>query len=312
MALIDGARNVLNNCMALKKKEKLLIITDTEKEKIGAVFFESAHEIGADVLMLTIPTAEKDGVEPQESVARLMLEMDAIVLLTKHSMTHTEARRKANRRARIVSMPDVPEISVSNGGVTADYLEIQKMIARMKEIVAKKKEIKIVTEKGTEFTMKFTRYKWIDKDDGLCRNRGDLTTLPAGEFFCAPDEKSANGKLVIDGSFGTLLKDPITITVKDGFVESSSDAQVLKTMDSYGKIGRNIAEFGIGLNKNAKLIGHPLEDNKVFGTVHIGFGDNSRYGGKIKCAYHAHGVIQKPTVYIDGKILIDNGKLMLD
>jgi len=60
------------------------------------------------------------------------------------------------------------------------------------------------------------------------------------------------------------------------------------------------------------LIGHPLEDNKVFGTVHIGFGDNSRYGGKIKCAYHAHGVIQKPTVYIDGKILIDNGKLMLD
>lgn len=307
MALIDGARNVLKNCLDIKKREKLLILTDTEKEKIAEVFFESAQEMGAEVLSLMIPVMEKDGVEPPECVARMMMDMDAIIIMTKHSMTHTAARRNANRRARIVSMPDVPAESVSSGGITANYLTIRKLIDYLKEKIQKKKEIRIVSEKGTDVVMKFIKYKWIDKDDGLCRNRGDFTTLPAGEFFTAPDEKTANGKIVVDGSFGKLLHDPITLTVKDGYVESASDGDILKAMDAYGKPGRNIAEMGIGLNENAKLIGHPLEDNKVYGTVHIGFGDNSRYGGRIKCGYHAYGVILKPTVFVDGEIIVENG-----
>ncbi|MCX8174069.1 MAG: aminopeptidase [Thermoplasmata archaeon] len=312
MALIDGARNVLKNCLDIKKGEKLLIITDTEKEKIAEVFFESAHEMGAEVLSLMMPVMGKDGVEPPDCVARIMLDMDAIIIMTKHSMTHTAARRNANRKARIVSMPDVPAESVSSGGITANYTEIRDLIDRMKEKFLKKKEVKIVSEKGTEIVMKFTKYRWIDKDDGLCRNRGDFTTLPAGEFFAAPDEKTANGKLVIDGSFGKLLSEPITFTVKEGYVESASNGDILKAMDAYGKSGRNIAEMGIGVNKSAKLMGHPLEDNKVYGTVHIGFGDNSRYGGKIKCSYHAHGVILKPSVYVDNVLVVENGNILVE
>ncbi|MEM3444554.1 MAG: aminopeptidase [Thermoplasmata archaeon] len=312
MALIDGARNVLRNCLDIKKGEKLLIITDTEKEKIAEVFFESAQEIGANVLSLLMPVAAKDGVEPPDCVGRMMMDMDAIIIMTKYSMTHTAARRNANRRARIVSMPDVPAESVSSGGITANYLEVRAILNALKEKFAKKKEVKIVSEKGTEIVLNFTKYKWIDKDDGLCRNRGDFTTLPAGEFFAAPDEKTANGKIVVDGSFGKLLQEPITFTVKDGFVESASNGDILKAMDAFGKAGRNIAEVGIGVNKNAKLIGHPLEDNKVYGTVHIGFGDNSRYGGKIKCGYHAHGVILKPTIFADGEVVVENGVIKLE
>ncbi|MEM3396546.1 MAG: aminopeptidase [Thermoplasmata archaeon] len=312
MALIDGARNVLKNCLDIKKREKLLIITDTEKEKIAEVFFESAQEMGADVLSLMMPVLGRDGVEPPDCVARMMLDMDAIIIMTKHSMTHTAARRNANRKARIVSMPDVPAESVSSGGITANYLEVRKLIDILKEKFVRRKEVRIVSEKGTEIVMRFTKYRWIDKDDGLCRNRGDFTTLPAGEFFAAPDEKTANGKLVVDGSFGKLLQEPVTLTVKDGFVESASNGDILKAMDAYGKAGRNIAEFGIGVNKSAKLMGHPLEDNKVYGTVHIGFGDNSRYGGKIKCGYHAHGVILKPTVFVDGEIVVENGEIKVE
>ncbi|MGC9060790.1 MAG: aminopeptidase [Thermoplasmata archaeon] len=196
--------------------------------------------------------------------------------------------------------------------MTADYTEIKSLLKKFKERFSKIKEVRVTSEKGTDVTMKFTKYNWIDKDDGLCRNRGDFTTLPAGEFFAPPDERTTNGKIVIDGSFGKLLSEPLTFTVKDGFVESASDGDILKNMDSFGKAGRNIAELGIGLNKNAKLIGHPLEDNKVLGTVHIGFGDNSRFGGKIRCGYQAHGVILKPTLYIDGKAIIENGKILLD
>lgn len=42
-----------------------------------------------------------------------------------------------------------------------------------------------------------------------------------------------------------------------------------------------MAEFGIGTNYKAKLVGLILEDEKVFGTIHIAFGNNLSMGGRI-------------------------------
>jgi leucyl aminopeptidase (aminopeptidase T) len=72
-------------------------------------------------------------------------------------------------------------------------------------------------------------------------------------------------------------------TVQDGRIteiEGRVSAQKLrdfledKDSEAYG-----IAEFGIGTNPARKIIGHPLVDEKVWGTVHIAFGMNSSIGG---------------------------------
>jgi len=38
-----------------------------------------------------------------------------------------------------------------------------------------------------------------------------------------------------------------------------------------------MAEFGFGTNPEATLIGNTLQDEKVLGTVHFAFGDNTSY-----------------------------------
>src|SRR5699024_12243338 len=65
--------------------------------------------------------------------------------------------------------------------------------------------------------------------------------------------------------------------------------------------GRTIAEVGIGTNKKARLTGNVLEDEKVYGTVHIAFGSNKPFGGVTDAGVHIDCVIKDPVVHIDGK-----------
>ena len=78
-----------------------------------------------------------------------------------------------------------------------------------------------------------------------------------------------------------------------------------------GKGARNIAEFGIGTNDSAKLSGVLLEDEKVMGTVHLALGNNITMGGTFNVPIHLDGIIKKPTVYLDGKLLMKSGKLLI-
>ena len=69
-------------------------------------------------------------------------------------------------------------------------------------------------------------------------------------------------------------------------------------------------EFGIGMNPASKIIGNVLEDEKKLGTVHVAFGDNSTFGGNVKCGIHIDGIILKPTVVInDEKTILEKGEL---
>ena len=44
------------------------------------------------------------------------------------------------------------------------------------------------------------------------------------------------------------------------------------------------------------------------GSVHFALGSNVSFGGKNKLQFHKDGIIAKPTVLIDNKLIIENGK----
>ncbi len=134
----------------------------------------------------------------------------------------------------------------------------------------------------------------------------------------APQEGTSNGIFIIDKSIAGLgeVDKPVKITVKDGFatkIEGGTSAtQFLKMLESVNdKNAFNIAELGIGTNDKAKIIGNVLEDEKVLGTIHIALGNNTAFGGSIKVPIHIDGVISKPTIFVDNKKIMENGKLLI-
>ena len=133
-------------------------------------------------------------------------------------------------------------------------------------------------------------------------------------IFTSPLEGTSNGTYVIDACFAGIphLNGPLTIQIKDGIATNinGKNAPELKAMlkeETYG----NLAEFGIGTNPKAKITGITLEDEKVLGTIHIALGNSLSFGGKVDVPLHVDGVMTQPTVYIDGKMIMDEGKLLI-
>ena len=63
--------------------------------------------------------------------------------------------------------------------------------------------------------------------------------------------------------------------------------------------------------KQYKESGIILEDEKVYGTVHIAFGTNTSFGGTNKADCHMDGIILEPTLYFDDRLIIDKGKFVV-
>ena len=57
------------------------------------------------------------------------------------------------------------------------------------------------------------------------------------------------------------------------------------------------------------MTGIMLDDEGVFGSVHIGIGSNITLGGNIKAAIHYDLLMWTATIELDGKVILEKGDL---
>ncbi|MEJ2103227.1 MAG: aminopeptidase [Ignavibacteriaceae bacterium] len=315
---LDTASQIaIRDCMGAKKNEKILVITDELKREIGLSLHENAIRLGYFALLVEMKSGKINGEEPPSQIAELMQKFDVVFCPTAKSLTHTDARRNASAKGvRIATFPGITK-DVMIRGMNADYKAISKRTIKLQKILEKGKEVRVTAPAGTDISFKIAGRKIIPSK-GLFHAKGESGNLPTGETFLAPVEGTSNGVFVVDGSMaglGLIKNANIRIEVKDGFATKISGgilAKKLKTMlDKVGKDARNIAEFGIGTNDSAKLSGVLLEDEKVMGTIHIALGNNVSMGGSVNVPIHLDGVVKKPTVWMDGKLLMENGSFLI-
>ncbi len=312
MDIKKSAMIAVRDCMGVKPGEKVLIVADTERDFIGIPLFEAALELGSEAIYMEMKPRTRSGEEPPEVVAKAMLHSDVVIAPTKFSITHTQARKIACANgARIATMPltegtnDLIREMFSTGGMTADYFRMKEKIESLYQRQKGTKTAHITTALGTDITVDFAGREW-HMDTGLALNPGDFTNLPGGELFIAPT--GANGKLIIDGSFGDygLLETPLELTIKNGMVtdaRGSHAADLMVLFNTLGPDARHIAELGIGMNPSARLWGILLEDEKVGNTIHMALGNDCSFGGSCTVEIHYDGIVTNPTVHIDGKPL---------
>ncbi|MFA6597776.1 MAG: aminopeptidase [Ignavibacteriaceae bacterium] len=307
----------IKDCMGTMPNEKVLVISDAKKRDIGLSLFENAKRLGHQSLYVEMIPGTVNGEEPSEEIAELMKKFDVVLCPTSTSLTHTDARRSASALgARIATFPGITK-EVMIRGLNADYKKISKLSLKLKEILEQGKHIRVTTKLGTDISFSIEgRTSYASK--GLFHAKGESGNLPTGETFLAPVEGTANGVFVVDGSMaglGLVKNTNITIKVENGYATEITGGKMakklVKMLDAAGHDARNIAEFGIGTNHAAKLSGVLLEDEKVLGTIHIALGNNKSMGGSIGVALHLDGVVKTPTVYLDDKLMMKKGKLLI-
>ncbi len=310
--LLKGARVAVRTCMGVKRGERVLVVTDPPRLAIARSLLDAAREVGANAMLLCMPVGKRHGEEPPKLVGAAMLSSDIVLAPTTYSISHTQARLRATRSGvRIATMPMITKDILSSGAMLADYREVSKLTKKVAAKLQGVKRVEVTTRAGTELVFSIAGRR-ICPDTGIYRRPGDFGNLPAGEVAVAPVEGTAEGQVVIDGSMVDRVRGKIRIRFEHGIARKISGrgaSKLLRMLDTAGPSSRNLAEFGIGTNPKARLIGNMLEDEKVLGTCHIALGDNSSFGGRVKAGIHVDGIFTKPTVRLDGKILMEEGQL---
>jgi leucyl aminopeptidase (aminopeptidase T) len=314
--LTNASQKALKDYMGLKPEETLLIITDETEREIAHSLLEEGKKLCKEAFLVEMKSREINGQEPPQQIADLMKTVDVVICPTQKSLTHTDARREAVKfGVRVATMPGI-QVETMVRCLNADAEKVIELTKKIAEALRKTSEIKVVTEKGTNITMPM-KDRQVLESTGVLRNKGESGNLPSGEVYLAPWEDKSNGTIIIDGSMAGIgmLSEPLKVEVIKGYAEKitgGKDADKLNTMlNKAGREARAVAEFGVGTNYKAELIGEILEDEKVYGTIHIAFGNNKSMGGNISVGSHLDGLIKQPDVYFDGRLIMEKGKLLL-
>jgi leucyl aminopeptidase (aminopeptidase T) len=314
--LLRVSEVVLRRCMGVRSSETVLVLTDEPLRTIGFHLWAKARELAGEAIYVEYTPRRRHGEEPPKPVAEAMKYADVILAPTSRSITHTQARKEATERgARVGTMPGITE-EIFLRAFNVDFDLLVRLTETIGGVLDSGREVRVVTDLGTDvrFSIEGRRAR---RSTGILTKPGDWGNIPSGEAYIAPVEGTASGVIVVDGSIAGvgLVRTPVTLVVRDGVVVEISggeEAERLRsTLSNLGVEARMLGEFGVGTNPGARVSGVVLEDEKAFGTVHFALGSNFDFGGTIRAPVHIDLVVLKPTVYVDGRVVIERGTWLL-
>lgn len=323
--MLNSALTVIDTCMDLRRGENILIVCDPTTTDIGQALHDAASMRSDRVLLVVMPKGRHHGEEPPTPVANLMRQQQVVIAPTKYSLTHTRAVRQAIKDgARVATMPGMTLEMFTEGGMSADFNIIKKNIGEMNAVLRRKRIVNVKSDTGTNVTFEVNWREWKLDDNGVCNRPRMLTNLPAGKIFTLPREGTMNGTIVIDGSWDSALVDePVVLQIENGLVVDvkggTAAAQIRQTFGEAAKRLKSkeqenvwtIAEFGFGMNPNARLLGNVLEDEKRLGTAYFSIGDNTTLGGTAAVGIQISGVLASPSIWLDETPLLAEGAFIV-
>jgi len=318
-----GAKVIVENCASIKKGEKVLIVTDFETVRSAQIIAEAAYAIGAEVTIGIMSPREVDGQEPPETIAAAMKKAEVILTPVSKSITHSKAVKEALAEgARTLTLTAISEEVIASEAFQADFKKQRPICEKVAQLFTQAEEVKITTPAGTNLKVS-ARGRKGNAHGCIVDSPGRYSSAPNIEANFSPVEGTMEGTFVADASIPYLgiglLSTPVTCTVEKGRVvkvEGGKEAEKLKKIweEQHDPNVYNIAQVAVGLNPKIKAVVGRLGcayDEGAFGTAHIGIGTSTSLGGKVKASTHFDALMNRPTIELDGKVLLKDGELMV-
>ena len=254
---------VVRDVCALKKGERVLIITNPENDtlEISRRLYEAADELGGKAVIVMQKTKTLlDFAEP-EVIAALHTEPDICLSVSANKLGKDEAGSKkpfvaqngeefshifnynyeGKKNMRAVWTPGLTiDMFVRTAGI--DYKLLQKRCRVLADKFKGASFVRVTSPAGTDITVP-VKGREAFCDDGDFSKPGSGGNIPAGEVFISPltpkTSEGCQGRIVFDGSMsvaeGTLIiDDPIVVDVDKGYVRSIANKSG-KPLDTSGE-----------------------------------------------------------------------------
>lgn len=318
--MMKGARKIVDVCAAVKPGEKLLIVTDSSMTGIADVLAAAAQERQIEVVVTVMPPPAVDGAEPPRVVVEALKAADVAIMPVSYSISHSEGVREALATGtRIAAMSAFTQDMMVRGGIEADFPRLRPLCDAVAAAMGAAKDAVLTTPAGTNVKLDLTGRPG-NSHPCIVDKPGKYTAIPNVEANISP--VAGEGVIVFDGSVPNLrmgvVDAPITVEVRNGSIVKISGGKQAAVLRAIWEKEQDpsvytIAQLAVGLNPHCTAFtGVFLNDHGAFGTVHIGIGTSAALGGDTQSAMHVDGMMYAPTLLLDGKPIVQDGKVLLE
>lgn len=334
---LQAAKTVLTQCLALPAGAPIVIFSDETLLDTSSIINKAAIELELQPTVTYFTTHQQQTRDIEQTKHRVDTLLDGVVATlnclngSPEFFPFREMVRETalDRGGKVAHMPDVDLQTLLLADV--DYREITRDCEMLALALAKGKEIEIITtdRHGNEHSLRSKLQPWERLptiSDGIIQ-KGAWGNVPSGETYISPPEGEADGSIVINGSvrgYPMSLGEEIVLHFRHGRLTAWKptnhpaakhlyETQIRVAQAQGDQNWSNLAEIGLGANRLVnKLTGNPLLDEKKYGTLHIALGDSIDMGGAVSSLIHCDMVCLFPQVLVDGKRLLDEGKVVVD
>ncbi len=311
------AKTVVHTCLGVREGEQLLIVSDDESDPVLVSALHAAAVLsGADVTVITQAVRGLPGAPANAVVSAAIAGADCVISPTTYALSFTPAFGEAitSKRCRGIVMTGMRSEHFTAGAAFADYDEVYEITKSLVEIFDAGSTMHVTSAAGSDLTASIEGIRG-HIGASFAREPGQVSSFPSGEAWLAPVVGSGNGVLVADGSAHMVgkLTEPITVEFVDGLatsIRSSDQAAVIDEATASATDGRNLGELSVGTNRSARFTGNITEDKKRMGTMHFALG-SSVLGGPVLGGIHLDMLIVHPTLEVDGRVVVDEGKIVV-
>jgi hypothetical protein len=334
VALAESGRTIVEKCAEVKKGEQVLILTDYEyPQSIPQAIFNAAFALGADPAVFIMSPRKSSGISMTGTLPKTL---DSAIIASDVFFVCTQKRPPPGSQLR-----NLRDEMLKKGGRTlnlymmtedmflrtipTDYDLMSERIAKTAKLFPSAETVEVTAPNGTNITFTTKGRRVYARTDGIALP-GESEGYPAGYFDISPDESSANGTIVLDGtlsytyapvmeSIGHILE-PIECKVQNGRVvkvEGGAQAKLLgRRMKAADGNAPTFGEFYIGFNPSAlPNTGVMLEDERSMGVIGVGLGRNTHVLGMVESNFHFDGTLLGGSVSLDGKSILEDMKFRL-
>ena len=227
---------------------------------------------------------------------------------------------------KILLAVEPPEVLLRMVPNEDDYRRVQAGAALLRG----RKEMRVTSSAGTDLRLPLGQYP-ITMEYGFVDQPGRWDHWPSGFTFTWPNEGQSQGRIVL--AKGDILlpqksyvSEPITLTVRDGFVRSIDgdvDAEMLSEyIDSFqDPEAYALSHIGWGLQKRAFWSTLGLYDREatlgmdaraVNGNFLFSLGPNNEAGGSRTTACHIDIAMRRCNVFVDDLQVVRDGRVVED
>jgi leucyl aminopeptidase (aminopeptidase T) len=321
--MMRGARKIVEVCAAVKPGESVVVVADTDSTmlEIADVLAAAAHEREAEVVVTVMSPRAVDGAEPPRAVVEAMKAADVALLPVSYSISHSEGVRAAmSSGTRVASLVAFTKDMMIRGGIEADFPKLRPLCDAVAALFSAADEAVLTSPGGTDLRLKLAGRPG-NSHPCIVDRPGKFTAIPNVEANISPVEGEGEGVIVFDGSIPNLrmgvVDAPVVVEVRRGNIVKISGgrhADMLRRVWERQKDPSvyNIAQLAVGLNPECTpFTGVWLNDHGAYGTVHIGIGTSANLGGTTQASLHFDGMMYRPTLRLDTRTILEDGKVLV-